>query len=104
MILCSVDKDNTLERFDLSQLVKTPTRVTANSDTLIDHIYTNKPENICEIIVPYLALSDHYPVCVTRRFPKSERKRKHVEVQYVISKTSMKLNSVQTSYIQISIQ
>ena len=73
---------NTLERFDLSQLVKTPTRVTAKSDTLIDHIYTNKPENICEIIVPYLALSDHYPVCVTRQFPKSEQKRKHVEVQY----------------------
>ena len=55
--------------------------VTANTDTLIDHIHTNKSKIIFEIVVPYLALSDHYPVCITGRFPKYERKRKHIEAQ-----------------------
>ena len=49
---------------------------------MIDHVYTNKPENICEINVPYLALSDHYPVCITRRLPKVEHKRNHIEIKY----------------------
>ena len=73
---------NALERFDLTQVIKTPTRVTSNSSTLIDHIYTNKPENICEIVVPHLTLSDHYPVCVTRALPKTEKKTCHIEIEY----------------------
>ena len=74
---------NALEEFNMSQVITTPTRVTDKSCTLLDHVYTNKPENICEINVPIIALSDHYPVCITRRFNKSAiKKRKHIEIQY----------------------
>ena len=73
---------NALEEFNLSQVITTPTRVTDKSDTLIDHVYTNKPENICEINVPIVALSDHYPVCITRRFNNPIKKSKHIEIQY----------------------
>ena len=73
---------NALEEFDMAQMITTPTRVTAKSSTLIDHVYTNKPENICEINVPIIALSDHYPVCVTRRFQQPVKKNKHIEIMY----------------------
>ena len=51
-----------LETFNISQLITQPTRVTENSSTLIDHIYTNKPKNITEINVRFFSLSAHYPV------------------------------------------
>ena len=38
----------------LTQLVKTPTRISANSKTLIDHIYTDDEENIVNVNVPAL--------------------------------------------------
>ena len=73
---------NAIEEFHMSQIITTPTRVTVKSATLLDHVYTNKPENICEINVPTIALSDHYPVCFTYRCHKSIKKCKHIEIQY----------------------
>ena len=55
-----------LEVFNFTQVISRPTRVTENSRMLIDHIYTNRPENITEVNVPTIAMSDHFPVCVTR--------------------------------------
>ena len=71
-----------LEEFDLSQVILTPTRVTDKTNTLIDLVYTNKPQNICEVKVPVIALSDHYPVCVTRSISKNTTKKKHIEIKY----------------------
>ena len=48
----------------LSQLVCEPTRVTKDSATLIDHIYTNNEETIQHVNVKQLCLSDHYAVVV----------------------------------------
>ena len=42
---------NLIELFDLSQLIKDPTRVTESSSTIIDHVYSSKPENIVESFV-----------------------------------------------------
>ena len=55
----------TLEEFDLYQVIMTPTctRVTDKTNILIALVYSNKPQNICE--VPVIALSDHYHKCVT---------------------------------------
>ena len=71
-----------LEEFNLSQMILTPTRVNAKSCTLIDHIYTNRPDAMCETNVPIISLSDHYPICATRRTNNFERKHKHIEIQY----------------------
>jgi exonuclease III len=51
--------------FNLHQLIKTPTRVTATSQTLIDHIYVSNKNNVIETCVPISAISDHYPICIT---------------------------------------
>ena len=40
--------------FNLTQFVKKPTRITTKSETLIDHAYSNTPENIIEVSVPVL--------------------------------------------------
>ena len=55
------------EYLNLIQLVQNPTRVTNSTETIIDHVYSNMPDNITHISVPFYAISDHYPVCVTRK-------------------------------------
>ena len=71
-----------LEEYNLSQLIMTPTRVTDKTSTLIDLVYTNKSENMCEVNVPDIALSDNYPVCVTRVCNIIPKKKKHIEIKY----------------------
>jgi hypothetical protein len=53
------------ELCNLEQLITIPTRVTATSETLIDHVYVSNKNNIVEVCVPVYGCSDHYPVCVT---------------------------------------
>ena len=56
-----------MESMNFTQLVKCPTRTTACSSTLIDHVFTNISGNIIEINIPYCALVDHFPVAITIR-------------------------------------
>ena len=51
--------------YHLRQVITRPTRVTANSDSLIDHIYASDVNNVKEQCVPASACSDHCPVCLT---------------------------------------
>ena len=53
--------------FDLYQLITESTRITPTTSTLIDHVYTTAKANISESFVSDLSISDHLPVCVTRR-------------------------------------
>ena len=48
-----------VELYNLTQLIKTPTRISDKSQTLLDHIHTNKPENVCADNVPVYAIYDH---------------------------------------------
>ena len=41
------------------------------SETIIDHAYSNEPNNIITVSVPKYSISDHYPVCITRKISKS---------------------------------
>ena len=50
---------------NLYQMVKSPTGVTQNSKTLIDHICVSVSRNVIETCVPNSNISDHYPVCLT---------------------------------------
>ena len=51
--------------FNYSQLVDKPTRISQHSSTLIDHIFSNAPNNISPISVPQYSIGDHLPVCLT---------------------------------------
>ena len=67
---------NLIQLFDLTQIVKDPTRITETSSTIIDHVYTTNVENIKECFVRTYAVSDHFSVCFTRKInskiPKNE--------------------------------
>ena len=56
--------------------------VTENKGTLIDHVYTNRPECITEVNVPTIAMSDHYPVCITRSSKHTPNKNSHIIIEY----------------------
>ena len=68
--------DSTITLLGLTQLLKSPTRITQTSATLIDHIYTNNPDVATEVSVPDLSISDHCPISCSRsiKLPKFEPK------------------------------
>ena len=68
--------------YGLEQVVHKPTRVTDVSSTIIDHIYTTNVEHIIEVNVPICGLSDHYPVCVTRKLNPKLLKKEHLNIEY----------------------
>ena len=65
-----------------SELVTKPTRITPNSSTLIDHVYTTNPENISECYVPSYSISDHFPVCFSRKTNCKIAKNEHTTTSY----------------------
>ena len=63
-------------------MVSEATRVTPNTSTLIDHIYTNCPENVKSITVPKIGLSDHFPISFTRKMHNPTTKNNHYTISY----------------------
>ena len=55
-----IEWENFITSLGFSQLVSEPTRVTAFSSTLIDHIYSNLDENLAHVCK--ISISDHYAV------------------------------------------
>ena len=47
------------DSFDMTQLIKEATRVTENSESLIDHIYTTCPDKVIKSGVLHTGMSDH---------------------------------------------
>ncbi|WAR04353.1 hypothetical protein MAR_019722 [Mya arenaria] len=66
----------------LKQLIKQPTRECSTSKTLIDHIYTNCDQNICNVSVPKIGISDHYPILCTRKLNYKEKINSHNFIKY----------------------
>lgn len=71
-----------IEPFGLHQKVNHPTRKTALSQTLIDHIYCNVETNISSIQVPEVGLSDHFPIFLTRKTNCTQPKLSHHTITY----------------------
>ena len=65
----------------LHQIVTESTRVTENTSTLLDHVFTSVPHKIRSVKVPRIGLSDHYPTCIV--FKESfGRKHSHTTIKY----------------------
>ena len=72
-----------IESDDLTQVINAPTRVTAHSQTTIDHIYASMSDNMTDISSLCIAVSDHYPICFTHITSKSTEKRHtHKAIKY----------------------
>ena len=71
-----------MQHFGLTQLVSDATRVTSDSSTLIDHVYSNCPENVNSINVSKVGLSDHFPIFFTRKLHVHPSKSQHFSISY----------------------
>ena len=58
---------NTFQNYNLSQLIKEPTRITHQSKTLIDHIFVSEDVHVSNSGVLSWFVSDHNPVYVTAK-------------------------------------
>ena len=76
------------QTYQFKQMIDQPTRVTTNSETIIDLAFTNKPELIIHSGVIHIGISDHSLILIQRKIsiprpePKLIRKRqfKHYNV------------------------
>ena len=100
-----------IDLFDLFQMIREPTRVTETTSTIIDHVYTSHPDNIIESFVSPYSISDHFPVCFTRKISNRISKSKHVTTKYrcfknfnedvFVANLSSELNSFEVIPIQM---
>ena len=93
---------NLIKLFDLSQLVSEPTRVTQTTAIIIDHVYATNPENIIECVIPKYSISDHFPVCFTRKVNCGILKSSHIATSYRCFKNfdeSLFLNGLENDLI-----
>ena len=68
--------------------INKPTRVTSTSSTIIDHVYTNCPNNITNIKIPALSISDHYPIWFVHKLNSKHKKGPvHTKIKYRSLKT-----------------
>ena len=66
--------------FSLKQLIGTPTRITTNSSTLIDHILTNAKDKISTSGIIDTGLSDHQMIFCTRKLTRVKfNTHKHIQ-------------------------
>jgi hypothetical protein len=74
--------DSILPAYNLKQIVTEATRVTNLTSTLIDHIYTSKEVLICEVLVPKIGISDHYPVCCNIKTKSLKASKGHKTIKF----------------------
>ena len=70
------------ESLGLSQLVTQPTRVTTNTSTLIDHIYSSHEDNLSKVSVCKIGISDHFAVVCNRKLNSSYMNNSHKSITY----------------------
>ena len=73
-----------LETYQLSQLITEPTRIIANSCTLIDHHITSTPEKIVRSGVIHTGISDHSLIYGIRKINSvlnTRKKAKKIEIR-----------------------
>ena len=74
--------NNITEIYDLTQLIQEATRITENTSTLLDVIYTNCPNKIVCSGVSHIGISDHSLVFTYRKVSADPPKRGHSTISY----------------------
>lgn len=69
------DKLKTItDKYNLQQLIKGPTRIAKNSSTVLDLVFSSKPERIIQSYNLITGLSDHNLTLVARKLTKNRFK------------------------------
>ena len=88
----STDARDLKKLFSSFQFTQDPTRITATSQTLIDHIYTSDTDKIIASGVSQCSISDHSFIFLTRR---SKKIRSPAKVIYYRNFKSYSMENVQ---------
>ena len=83
----------------LTQLIDEPTRVTTESKTLIDHIYTNTEENIGCVALKKICLSDLFGVFYVRKSQSVVGNKTHQVIKYRSFKHLDELNFFKSYFL-----
>ena len=67
--------------FQLEQFIKQPTRITCQTRTLIDLVFSNRPETIIKSGVDHVGMSGHSLVYVHRKIPISRKQPKIINTR-----------------------
>ena len=65
--------------YQYNQLIHEPTRETMNTSSLIDHLYTNKKDNIIAAGTTKITISDHYLIYGIKSFPSLKGEERIIE-------------------------
>lgn len=63
-------KKQVTDTFDLTQMIKGPTRITGKTQSQIDLVFSNKPERITKSYNMVTGLSDHIMTLIARKLSK----------------------------------
>ena len=69
------------ETFQLEQIITEPTRITENSQVLIDLFFTNRPRNIIKSGVDHIGISDHSLIYIHRKISIPRNKPKVIHTR-----------------------
>ena len=73
----------TTSLFGFDQLVRSTTRITSTTATLIDYIYSNNQTVVSEVLVSTASISDHSPIFCIWSFKLPKRQSKgHTSIEY----------------------
>lgn len=64
-------------KFQMSQMISSPTRLTSSSQTLLDLIFTNKPDRMTKTYNLITGTSDHNLILVARKLSKMRYKNQN---------------------------
>ena len=81
-LFSNVTWKNTVELYDLQQVIQSLTRITAHSETIIDHLYVFTTDKVADVSVSSISLSDHYPISFTRTTSTHSVKRQEHQFIY----------------------
>lgn len=84
------------DNFDLTQVVKGPTKITQSTRTQIDLIFSNKPERVTKSFKMITGISDHNLVLVTRKLTRKRfcgSKPKEQEIYKIPNKEQERFKS-----------
>lgn len=82
--------------FNLEQLIEKPTRITNNSQTRIDLLFSNKPNRIIKTFNFFTGLSDHKMILFSRKLSK----KRHLKLNSALHSSDVKLNFIPKNQTQ----
>ena len=92
----TMDYKNTLLSLGLRNTINLPTRITENTDTILDHIITNVNSDSVVSAVITQDVSDHLPICsiVNLEVKKSKPSRRKYIRKFIPSKKDLFINTI----------